>query len=481
MRRCASLTAVTSAAHTVTVPTRSRGQFRALATRRLARAGRRARVLGVRPAVLMYHRDRHGARGSLGACRVTGPVRRTGAVAEKAPDGPAADRVRAAAPGGAAARPMRSPSPSTTATPATPHRSPDPRGAPSAGDVLRDDGSGDRGPRVLVGRAAADRARLVRRASRASRPGRGAVSLELGEPPRAARSAGLQGPRRANRRQEAYLELWHAVRALEPTVQAAALSELRAQAGVPSAPRDSHRPMTVEELRVLSRSEVVDVGLPHRDPPVAAPADTPVRRAEIEDARQACAQDHRTVARHLRLPVRRLRRRHRRPGACSGIRGRLHDGRSRRRTGLRRPRPSSSPGGGLVCGPAREATACPVREQDAGERARRVDPVTTPAPGSVAIVITTYNHASFLEAALRSALAQSVPPDEIIVVDDGSADHPGTRHGPVRRRPLDPPAECRAVSRAQHRVASRHQRVRRLPRRRRPAAAGCARRATCSA
>ena len=38
VRRCASLTAKTSAAHTVTVPTRSRGQFRALATRRLARA-----------------------------------------------------------------------------------------------------------------------------------------------------------------------------------------------------------------------------------------------------------------------------------------------------------------------------------------------------------------------------------------------------------------------------------------------------------
>ena len=43
---------------------------------------------------------------------------------------------------------------------------------------------------------------------------------------------------------------------------------------------------------------------------------------------------------------------------------------------------------------------------------------------TVAVVITTYNHACFLGAALRSTLAQSVPPDEIIVVDDGSVDHP---------------------------------------------------------
>jgi len=44
--------------------------------------------------------------------------------------------------------------------------------------------------------------------------------------------------------------------------------------------------------------------------------------------------------------------------------------------------------------------------------------------GGVAIVITTYNHASFLAAALSSALQQSVPADEIIVVDDGSTDRP---------------------------------------------------------
>jgi glycosyltransferase involved in cell wall biosynthesis/SAM-dependent methyltransferase len=46
--------------------------------------------------------------------------------------------------------------------------------------------------------------------------------------------------------------------------------------------------------------------------------------------------------------------------------------------------------------------------------------------GSVAVVITTYNHAAFLDDAIRSVIRQSVPADEIIVVDDGSTDHPDT-------------------------------------------------------
>jgi hypothetical protein len=42
---------------------------------------------------------------------------------------------------------------------------------------------------------------------------------------------------------------------------------------------------------------------------------------------------------------------------------------------------------------------------------------------SVSVCIPTYNAAEYLRAAIESALAQTRPPDEIIVVDDGSPDH----------------------------------------------------------
>lgn len=44
--------------------------------------------------------------------------------------------------------------------------------------------------------------------------------------------------------------------------------------------------------------------------------------------------------------------------------------------------------------------------------------------GPVAVVIPTYNHGHFLADAIASVERQTVPAAEVIVVDDGSSDHP---------------------------------------------------------
>jgi peptidoglycan/xylan/chitin deacetylase (PgdA/CDA1 family) len=94
----------------------------------------------------------------------------------------------------------------------------------------------------------------------------------------------------SSRRQHAYLKLWHALRALNPTTQANALTQLRAQTGVPITPRDSHRPLTLLEVQELSRSDVVEFGchtLTHPSLPLQTPE---VQQAEIGGGRQACAK-----------------------------------------------------------------------------------------------------------------------------------------------------------------------------------------------
>ena len=42
---------------------------------------------------------------------------------------------------------------------------------------------------------------------------------------------------------------------------------------------------------------------------------------------------------------------------------------------------------------------------------------------TVAAIIPAYNHAQFVGQAIESALGQTRPPSEVIVVDDGSRDN----------------------------------------------------------
>ena len=51
-----------------------------------------------------------------------------------------------------------------------------------------------------------------------------------------------------------------------------------------------------------------------------------------------------------------------------------------------------------------------------------VEPAGTPRGPAVSVLVSSYNYEAYVVDAVRSALAQSTSPDQVIVVDDGSSD-----------------------------------------------------------
>ena len=75
---------------------------------------------------------------------------------------------------------------------------------------------------------------------------------------------------------------------------------------------------------------------------------------------------------------------------------------------------------------------------------------------SVAVVITTFNHARFLAEAVTSVLAQTRPADKIIVVDEGSTDDPAAIVCPFPDRTIHPSGQSGPRGGPQHRPPELH-------------------------
>jgi peptidoglycan/xylan/chitin deacetylase (PgdA/CDA1 family) len=93
----------------------------------------------------------------------------------------------------------------------------------------------------------------------------------------------------SNSRQTAFLELWNALRTVDAASRDEAIEELRAQTGTPRRGRESHRPMTPEELRRLADSGRIEIGAHTLTHPVLTEWPKDEQRAEIDGGRQACA------------------------------------------------------------------------------------------------------------------------------------------------------------------------------------------------
>src|SRR5438477_11740663 len=65
------------------------------------------------------------------------------------------------------------------------------------------------------------------------------------------------------------------------------------------------------------------------------------------------------------------------------------------------------------------------------------------------VIIAAYNEAEFVGGTIRSLLAQTVPPDQIILVDDGSTDGTGDAGRRAGITVLRPPHHSGSIARAQ--------------------------------
>lgn len=114
------------------------------------------------------------------------------------------------------------------------------------------------------------------------------VAVRLGDR-HTANEPWLPGRPPSNARQAGFLELWSMLRHLEAASRDEAIEELCAQTGSPRRSRESHRPMTPDELRGLVDSGRIEIGSHTVTHPVLPERSEADQWAEINGGRQSCA------------------------------------------------------------------------------------------------------------------------------------------------------------------------------------------------
>jgi peptidoglycan/xylan/chitin deacetylase (PgdA/CDA1 family) len=89
-------------------------------------------------------------------------------------------------------------------------------------------------------------------------------------------------------RQAAYLELWSRLRVASDQERRRALAALHRQAGIAAQARPSHRAMTVQEVRQISSSGLIQVGCHTVNHPLLSTLTRAEQKLEIERSRDTC-------------------------------------------------------------------------------------------------------------------------------------------------------------------------------------------------